>query len=477
MKMGYKTGCNRNQSTMLPDTVEQYIDDNNATRAIDAFVDSLDMLELGFKYAKVKSTGRPPYDPADMLKLYLYGYLNNIRSSRRLEKEARRNIELIWLLRKLTPDYRTIADFRKDNAISIRNVFKEFTLLCKKLNLFGGELVAIDGTKFHAVNSMKKNFTKGKLEDYINRIDNKISAYMEEINGNDEIEEDSNKLTSEELAEKIKILTDRKKKYEGLKEEMLQNSTTQVSLTDPDSRLMQNNKRNDVCYNTQVTVDSQNKLIIDFEVTNDVADIEQLEPMAKRAKDILDSEELEVLADKGYYNSKQIKECVDNDIVPYIPKPTQVRKGQDPKFSHDKFQYDADKDIFICPAGKELIYISKLKERGKTVKKYRCNDCDKCENKSKCTTQKKGRTVNRWEHQSVIDEMEERIKAAPDKYKQRMMMVEHPFGTIKRAFGFRYLLLKGFDKVRAEVGLTMLSYNFLRVINIMGTEKLIKAIG
>lgn len=305
--MAYIEGISRKQVILFPDVIDDYIEDNNEVRFIDAFVDSLDLLKLGFKHSELESTGRPPYNPRDLLKLYIYGYINRIRSSRSLEKEANRNVGVMWLLKKLTPDFKTIADFRKDNKEAIKAVFREFVLLCKHLNLFSGELVAIDGSKFKAVNSKKRNFTEQKLKDKIKEIDDKINTYLKELEDNDNSEANIMPVSVKELEAKIESLKERKYEYQELLRKLKGCSDTQISLTDPDSRVMVNNQRIDVCYNVQTTVDEKHKLILDHEVTNVIKDSAQLSKMANRAKEILGVEGLEVLADKGYYDMEEVK--------------------------------------------------------------------------------------------------------------------------------------------------------------------------
>jgi len=295
--MAYIQGINRKQSIMFPEVVDDYIEENNPVQFIDVFVDSLDLNESGFKYSETKSTGRPPYNPGDMLKLYLYGYLNRVRSSRRLEKESGRNVELMWLLKKLKPDFKTIADFRKDNSKAMKKVCKEFTLICKRLELFGGEIVSIDGSKFKACNSKKRNFNEAKLKKRLREIDEKIEKYLAELEENDAKETIEKRPSKEEMRKKIEDFKKRKSEYLQLLGKLKKSKETQVSLTDPDSRAMVNNQRIEVCYNVQATVDKKNKLIIDHEVTNEVKDSNQLSKMSNRAKEILEVEKLEVLAD------------------------------------------------------------------------------------------------------------------------------------------------------------------------------------
>lgn len=475
--MGHIEGVERNQKILLQDAVDDYIEDNNSVRFIDAFIDSLDLLKLGFKHAEPESTGRPPYNPSDLLKLYIYGYLNRIRSSRCLEKETQRNVELMWLLRKLTPDFKTIADFRKDNKKAIKAVCREFILLCKHLDLFGSELIAIDGSKFQAVNSKKRNFNKDKLKKKINEIEERIETYISELDENDRKEKDILELNVEELRKKIELLKERKEKYEELLKGLGENGKTQVSLTDPDSRAMVNNQKIEVCYNVQTTVDSKHKLILDYEVTNEIKDSKELNKMSNRAKGILGVNRLEVLADKGYYDARKIKECIDNGITPYIPqpKPTVSKKIDVPKveFYENRFIYDRKKDVYICPGDKELTFRNKAVHHSKLMRLYKSKECLSCPLKRMCTRNPKGRIIYRWEDEDILEKMQDRVNKEKEKVKLRNLLVEHIFGTIKRNWGYGYFLMRGKENVSVEMGLTVLAYNLKRVLNILGLKRLI----
>jgi len=475
--MKYIHGTHRNQVVLFPEVIDDYVEEENPVRFVDAFVDNLDLRELGFKHAELNSTGRPPYDPADLLKLYIYGYLNRIRSSRQLERECKRNVELMWLLRKLAPDFKTIADFRKDNRNAIKRVFREFVFLCKKLDLFGGEFVAIDGSKFKAVNSKKRNFNEAKLKKKLSEIEEKIERYFKDLEENDTSEAHVSFPDAEELKEKIELLKQRREKYQELLKNLKESGESQISLTDPDSRAMVNNQRIEVCYNVQITVDEKHKLILDHEITNDVKDNDQLTKMSKRAKEILEVDELDVAADKGYYDAIEIKECVDNGIIPYIPepKPTVSKKINvpEPSFYESEFRYDKEKDVYICPAGSELIFKNTAEHHGKIMRIYKSKMCTDCQFKPRYTRNQKGRIIYRWEHEEILEKMRRRVKDNRDKVKKRQWLAEHPFGTIKRAFNQGYMLMKGTGKVGAEISLTMLAYDITRVINIVGLKKLI----
>jgi len=478
--VSYVEGIARNQLILFPESINDYIEEDNPVQFIDVFVDSLDLGELGFKYSLPEATGRPPYNPADMLKLYLYGYLNRVRSSRSLEKESHRNLELMWLLKKLTPDFKTIADFRKDNKKAIKMVCREFTLLCKRLDLFGGELVAIDGSKFKAVNSKKRNFNEAKLKRAIKEIDEKVDGYLAELEDNDQEEAYVSHPDAEDIRARVMMLKERGRKYRELLAELKDSGETQISLTDADSRAMLNNQRVEVCYNVQTTVDSKHKLIIDREVTNEATDYGQLSQMSKRAKEILGVDELEVLADKGYYDAMEIKECVDQGILPYIPEKESHkyagREFAETPFPEKAFRYEKEKDCYICPGGLELTFRGKRGQHGRVMKIYWGEKCLGCALRSRCTTHPRGRTISRWEYEEILEDMRQRVESNRTKVKTRQWLSEHPFGTIKRTWNYGYMLMKGLDKVRGEASLTVIAYNMKRAINILGVQGLISAV-
>lgn len=478
--MSYVEGITRNQIILFPEKIDDYIREDNPVQFVDAFVDSLVLGVLDFKRAYPQEIGRPPYDPGDMLKLYLWGYLNRIRSSRSLEKESHMNLEVMWLIKKLTPDFKTIADFRKDNKEAIKKVCKEFILLCKRLELFEGELVALDGSKFRAVNCKKGNFNGAKLEKRIREIEEVIEEYFEELEDNDNKEASIEAVEAEELKAKIQWLKEKGEECQALLKRLIESGEIQISLTDPDSRAMMNNQRVEVYYNVQVSVDSKNKLILDHEVTNEGTDYSQLSIMALRAKEILEAEKLEVLADKGYYNGEQIKECVDQGIILYIPeKESNKYAGKDlpqTPFPESEFRYDKEKDCYICPGGSELTFCRKREQNGRVVKIYQGEDCLSCTLRIQCTTHFRGRTISRWEYEEILEDMRQRVESNRPKVKMRQWLSEHPFGTIMRGFNQGYLLLKGLAKVEAEISFTILSYNVKRAINILGLRALISAL-
>jgi len=469
-------GLNRNQTALFPDTLEEYVDKDNPVRFIDAFIDSINLEKLGFTHSTPTEIGRPSYNPSDLLKLYVYGYLNQIRSSRKLEHECHRNIEVMWLTKKLAPDFKTIADFRKDNVDCIKGVFKEFVKFCMGLDLYGAKYVAIDGVKFKAVNSLDRNFNRDKLSYRLRVIDERASKYLCEMEALDKQEEKAQ--ATRELEEKLKTIMKCKEKYTELLRNLKESDLNEVSLTDPESRLMKNRGRIEPCYNSHVAVDDKNHLIVDYNVTNAPADNCQLSAIAKSAKETLNAEHLDAVADKGFFNFMEIKECVDNGITPYVPEQSRygagfVKKTGIPtrEFSFDKFVYDKGTDTFVCPAGKRLGFAYLDHAHEKKMRVYRTDACFSCGFfLTKCTRNKRGRTVWRWEHAEVIEEMKLRMSLEPWKLKARKSIVEHPFGTMKRAFNQGYLLLKGLRKTAGEVGFTMLAYNMRRVLNILGPK-------
>ena len=474
--MGYITGEDRNQIILFPESIDEYVSDNNSIRIIDEYIKQLDLEILGFNRAVNPSLGRPPYHPKDMLRLYLYGYLNRIRSSRRLEQEAIRNLEIIWLIRKLKPDFKTIADFRKDNKKALKKVFRDFTKLCDEWELFGKELVAIDGSKFRACNSKKNNYSTKKLERHLKYLDEKIEGYLKELDHHDRAEASLEKPDVNTITERIQQLKDRKEKYESYQRKLKQSGENEISTTDPDSRLMANHNNVEVSYNIQTTVDAKHKLIADFKVTQKPNDLGELDNMALRAKKLFGNKAFEVLADKGYYQAKDLKKCAENGITVYITKQTYANGTKDPAFYSDQFKYDPTKNVYLCPAGKELHYYRARKKDGRIIGYEYRNDaaCKKCEFKARCTSAKKGRSICRHADQDFLDRIDSQTKRNLKKYKLRQMIVEHPFGTIKRGWGAYFFLTKRKVSVSAEISLSFLAYNFKRAINILGTEEILR---
>jgi len=476
--MGYIEGSNRDQLTFFPQSLDEYVSDDNPVRFIDAFVENLDLIDLDFKHSVLKETGRPPYHPSVLLKLYIYGYLNRIRSSRRLEQESHRNVEVIWLTGKLMPDHKTIANFRRDNREAFREVCRSFTRFCRELDLFGGKLVAIDGSKFKAVNNKGRNFTDRRLKRAMKDIEKKIDAYLDELDENDAMEPDEHKPSAEELKEKIQRLKERMKKYKGFKKQMQDSGESQISFTDPDSRSMPlaGGPRTQVAYNVQISVDEKHKLIIDHEVTNEVTDRNLLSQMAKRAKEALGVDEIEVLADMGYYDGQQVKDCLEEGITPYIPKADTSANKKLGLFSKSDFSYDPEQDCYWCPAGQELTFRFQTTEKDRDIKYYASSACSQCPIKAQCTRSKDGRRISRWAYEEVLEEMEHRVNADPEKVKLRKQLAEHPFGTIKHHWNQGHFLMRKLPNVGSEMSLSVLAYNLKRTINILGIPKMMEAL-
>lgn len=474
--MSFIKGTPRCDVLLFPEAIDDYVTDDNPVRFIEAFVDSLDLNLLGFSRAAPAHTGRPAYSPADLLKLYIYGYINRTRSSRLLERESHRNLELIWLMRKLTPDFKTIADFRKDNTEALKKVCREFTLLCKRLELFGRELVAIDGSKFKAQNNKKRNFTVEKLGKTIKGMDEKIISYLSQLDEADRQESEVKTPDAEQLQEKIEQLRNRKLNYELIEKRLVESGESQISLTDRDSRAMKVSQGADVCYNVQTVVDGLHKLIVEHEVTNEPTDQAQLSKMALRAKQTLEVDELEVVADKGYYDGAEVKKCQEAGITVYVAKQQTSANEKRGLFTKEDFTYNSARDCYECPAGKELGYRYDTVELGRHIRYYSTKECRKCQIRDKCTRNKRGRRITRWVDEAILEEMSRRVRANPEKMKKRKELAEHPFGTMKRAMNSGYFLMRGIKKVGAEMSLTVLGYNIKRVMNILGVRKMIEAV-
>lgn len=475
--MGYIEGEDRKQTVLFPEVLDDYIREENPVRFIDVFIEGLNLSELGFLKAIPKETGRPPYDPGDLLRLYVYGYLNRTRSSRQLEREAGRNVELMWLMRKLRPDFKTIADFRKDNAQGIKKICREFTLWCKRLELFGGELVAIDGSKFRAVNSSKRNFTEKKLRRMLKELDGKIDQYLKALDRQDQQEAGQRGLSPEQLKDKIEQYQQRRTQYEQIKSNLEQSEESQVSLTDPESRSMRVGHAVEVSYNVQIVVDHKHKLVVEHEVSNEVTDQGQLSTMAKKAQETLGVQTLEVVTDRGYYNGEEVKACEQSGMTVYVPKPNNSSNLKRGLFTKEDFLYEPQKDCYRCPAGKELSYRYQSLEQGRQMRTYQISGCKSCELKSKCSINQKGiRAIKRWVDEAIMEAMARRIAENPEKVELRKCLVEHPFGTIKRAMNQGYFLMRGLSKVGAETSLTILAYNLRRVMNILGVRKMMEAV-
>lgn len=474
--MGYIAGLAREQLILFPESLDDYIALDNPVRFIDAWVDSLDLAALGFADTVPAGTGRPGYDPRLLLKLYLYGYLNRIRSSRKLEQECQRNVEVMWLLGKLAPDHKTIADFRKEHLAAFKEIFKAFCLLCRQLELFGGELIAIDGSKFKAVNSAKRNFTQTKVKEYLAEMEERLTAYLLELDQADQVETSalSPKVSAAELQAKIEQLKNRQAKYQGYLKRMEDSGESQLSLTDPDSRAMPKSPKAPVAYNAQSVVDSKHHLIVAQDVTNEVTDRGQLSRMALEGKQMLAVEQVKAVADKGYAHGKELKACLEAGIEPYVAQPDTSANTKLGLFGKEQFVYDPETDT--CPAGQSLAFRFDTIEKERHIRYYKTSACSQCPLKEKCTRNKEGRRITRWVDEHLLEETQARVEAHPEIMKQRQQLVEHPFGTIKFWWDQGHFLMKGLAKVKAEFSLSTLAYNIRRVLNILGVKRLMAAL-
>ena len=471
-------GVDRSQTTLFPESLEDWIGEDNPVRVIDAFVDALDLKALGFDRVVPEATGRPSYHPAVLLKLYIYGYLNRVQSSRRLEREAGRNVELMWLTGRLAPDHKTIATFRKDSGRAIRQVCAQFVTLCRKLGLLNTASVAIDGSKFKAVNNRDRNFTRAKVERRRAQIEESVARYLQQLDTADRHEpSDALAARTTRLKEKIARLEQEMQRLAELEEQMLASPDQQISLTDPDARSMATSGRGSgvVGYNVQVAVETQHHLIVAHEVTNDGCDRAQLSAMGKEAKAVLEVETLEAVADRGYWDSEEILACDQAGVTVTLPKPMTSGSKADGRFGKQDFVYLPEEDAYRCPAGEKLKYYYSNVERGLTLRRYWTTACQRCPIKNRCTTAKERRIV-RWEHEEVLEAVQRRLDLNPGAMRQRREVVEHPFGTIKLRMGATHFLMKRLPKVRGEMALHVLAYNLTRVLNILGIQPLMAAL-
>jgi len=474
--MVHISGHDRSQTLLLPEALDDYVGPDNPVRFIDAFVDGLDLAAAGFAGVHPQETGRPGYAPGDLLKLYIYGYLNQVRSSRRLEAETHRNVEVIWLLRHLKPDFKTIADFRSRNCHAFRQVFRRFVLLCRELDLFGRELLAVDGTRIKAVNNKDRNFTRASLGKFIKSADAALDDYLQRLDQGDATESGMAGSRVRNLAEKIAALRQRRERYAGMLAELHRSGESQISLTDPDSRAMAAHTRVAVGYNVQIAVDAKHKLIVEQQVTNQVVDMGLLTETATAAKQVLEVERIAAVADKGYLKSEDIEACEKARIDAYVPRPQRGRSVRDGLFRKDEFRYDPAGDCFRCPAGQVLQRHSSSPQRGLQKINYaNRNACADCPIRSRCT-RSNFRYVSRLENEAVLDRMDARMAQHPDILKQRREIVEHPFGSIKQWMNQGAFLMRRLPKVRAEFSLTALAYNLKRVLNIVEFPRLMAAL-
>lgn len=477
--MGYKAGVDREQQILFPETLDEYVSPENPVRFIDAFVAKLDMAELGFERAVPAREGAPGYDPRDLLKLFIYGYLNKTRSSRRLERETHRNLEVMWLMRRLRPDHKSIAEFRRKHPKALTQVSREFVLLCRKLELFSAQLVFIDGSKFRAVNGKDRNFTVPKLQILLSRIDANIEEYLAAVEAQDAAEKDQPGATDPQLQEKLKAFQERKQEYEGYLKQLQESGESQLSLTDPESRLMKLHGDKKVCFNAQIAVDAKHHLIVADDVTNQVNDLEQLAAMAVAAKEALEVETLDAAADAGYHNGVEVVECEANGITPYVPKPKSSSKNEKKGlYTKEAFTYSAEQDVYQCPAGQVLGFTTQTEQEDGRILRYYNNysACAACPLRARCTESKQGRRIMRTPEEARLEVMAQRMAEKPGLMLQRKSTVEHPYGTMKWWSDGGYFLLKGLTKVRGEFSLMTLAYNLRRVLNLLGVECLLEAL-
>jgi transposase len=473
---GFIQGADRNQGYLLPERIDEYVTEDNPVRVIEAFVEELDLGKLGFARVQANVTGRPAYHPATLLKIYLYGYLNRIQSSRRLEQEAKRNLELMWLTGRLAPDFKTLADFRVENGGAIRGVCREFIVLCRRVGMFTQSIVAIDGSKFKAVNHRDRNFTSGKMKLRMELIEQSINEYLEHLDRMDRKEAPRSVRKAVRLKERIATLKHEMQRLKGLQSQMQASPDGQVSLTDPDSRSMASQGKGTgiVGYNVQTAVDAEHHLIVAHEVTNVGSDRDQLCKMAEKAREAMGSEALTAVADRGYFKSEEILACEAAGIVPIVPKSITSTAEANGRFGKEAFRYVPRLDEYRCPANQRLTKRTTMSERGLTLYRYWSSNCGSCALKARCTPGTE-RRVTRWEHEEVLVKMQRRIDRDPRKMQIRRQTVEHPFGTLKAWMGSTHFLTRTLGRVSTEMSLHVLAYNLKRMMKIMGTEPLIAA--
>lgn len=468
--MNYVLGKQRSQLQI--ECLDDFVDDNSEARVIDKIVDMLDIENLGFYLGNNEEVGRTKFNPKDMLKLFVYGYFNGIRSSRKLAKQAKINREVIWLINGLQPKYRVIANFRKDNIDSLPKVFESFVKYCIELGLYGKQLIAVDGTKLEASASKRKHYSKNKINKMKELVQSKINEYMHDLEINDLLEDnDEIKFEKEEIKNIIQRLESKLQEYTELEKTLEINGVNEINFTDPDAKTVKfgSHQGTDIGYNIQAAVDSKNKLITTFEVTNNSADQGQLYNMSNKAKSLFDVESIESLADKGYFEPSDLKKCEENQIVCYVSKPTFSNSTGNSVYFSDKFKYNPQDNTYTCPEGHKLLCITK-KEDAAERKYVNYEVCSKCPNKDKCTTAKNGRVITRKANEDFVEIVNNRTKENKAKYSKRQEIIEHVFGTLKRSMNFTHLLLRGFKKVTGEISIAFFTYNLKRAINILGTK-------
>ena len=467
-------GESRTQSILLPESLDDYVADTNPVRVIDVFVDELDLDKLGFDGINPAGTGRPSYHPEVLLKIYLYGYLNRLQSSRRLERETQRNVELMWLTGRLRPDFKTIANFRKDNGKAIRGVCSQFVVICQQLGLFSEALVAIDGSKFKAVNNRDRNFTSAKLQRRMEEIESSINRYLAALDTADRQEQSVAQAQSLRLEDKIAALKTQMQELKAIEVRLNEAPNKQISLTDPDARSMKTRGTGIVGYNVQTAVDAKHHLIVAHEVSNVGTDRDQLCSMATKARTAMGTQELTVVADRGYFKGDEILACHEAGITAIVPKTVTSNATAEGRFGKADFIYDAKNNEYRCPAGQRLIWRYSTIEYGQTVHRYWSSHCQQCSLKDQCTPSSE-RRLTRWEHEAVLEAMQRRLDNAPEMMRIRRQTVEHPFGTIKSWMGATHFLTKTLDRVSTEMSLHVLAYNLKRVMRLLGPDALMNA--
>jgi transposase len=470
----FMSGADRAQGTMFPARLEDYVAGDNPVRVIDYFVDQLDLAGLGFWRVSPKLSGRPAYNPATLLKLYIYGYLNRVQSSRRLERECQRNVEVMWLTGCLAPDFKTIADFRKDDGPAIRKVCREFIVVCGRAGLLTATTVAIDGSKFKAVNSRDRNFTQAKVAKRLQQIEASIERYLSELETADR-QPSTPEIKTTRLKDKVGRLKQEIERVQAIGAQLEKAEGTQISLTDPDARSMQGTGKatGTVGYNVQCAVETKHHLIVAHEVTNAVNDRHQLSSMAQKAKEALGAEAIEALADRGYYNGKEILSCGQAGVTAYVPRVSTSNAKAEGRYDKQDFVYKADEDVYLCPAGERLTYRYSNEDEGKVMRHYWATACPACPLKEQCTTAKE-RSIKRWEHEAVLEAAQDRLDKNPDMMTARRSTAEHAFGTLKFWMGQVHFLMKRLHNVKTEMSLHVLSYNMKRVMNILGAPGLLQ---
>jgi transposase len=473
----YKVGQNRYQLSLLPPSIDEYVSENNPVRAIDAYVETLTLADLNLKNSDAGLTaGQPAFHPGNLIKLYLYGYMNRVHSSRRLEREAARNLEVIWLVGNLTPSYKTIANFRKDNIEALKALNKDFILLCRQLNLFKGEEVAVDGSFFRADASKDSIYTGKKLEQQLAELDKRIEAYQQQLAEQDALDDNcrlESLVDDKELSQKIERLKKQQAQKKDLHDRLIASSETQISTVDPDARLLNKRGQTIAGFNVQIAVDGQHKLIVAVDVTQDGNDTQLLMPMLEKAQEVLRSEQLIGLADTGYYNGEQIKLANEKGIEIYVPIPQKHGpKVPEGRFTRDQFTYDSENDCYVCPQGEKLLRYGKLRKLNNCYSyESKKSACKTCPLRAQCLSENSStRKIDRLVYESVVERHREHMKGSGEMMKKRSSYVEHPFGTLKYRAGMHHFLMRGLDKCQGEFSLMAFSYNFTRVLNIIGVQ-------